>query len=183
MAARSLLSSLGVLVVFLSACPSNQVPEVPSVLDAGADAGGAPVDAGPPALTFRLAVSFVDGGHLDVDLGDAGVLALESANSLELTSPIPLLGARVRLLDWTDAVVAGDDELEVSDAGFRYRIQPLQPLKSGRGYSVLVDAESTDQFTDAYGRSHDELRVPLRIAGEVQPEPGQTTSKKKRKKR
>lgn len=183
MGARGLFSFFSLLVLG-SACPASQPPVPPNVLvaDSGTDAGE-PVDAGLPSLTFRLAISFIDGGQLDVDLGDAGVVSLEPATSLTLTSPIPLLGTRVRLLDWTDAVVAGDDELDVSDAGFRYRIRTLQPLKSGRGYSLLIDAESVEQFTDGFGRTHDELRVPLRVAGEVQPEPGQSTSKKKRKKR
>jgi hypothetical protein len=153
--------------------------------DAGTDAGLA-FDAGPPepaALAFRLAVVSLDGGLAVFDDAFDGGVRVEPARALELSSPVGLSGVRVRLLDGDDAVVPSDDTLETSDAGFRYRIELAQPLKTGRSYSVLVDAETADVFTDTFGRSSAEWRLPLRVLGEVQPEPGATSKKAKKKRR
>jgi hypothetical protein len=170
------------LLVLLAGCPQAVVP---APEDAGAAAALA-VDAGPPPLpplTFQLVATFLDGGRSRLDDAfDAG-MTLEPAGALELTSPLGLAGVRVRLLDWTDAVVPSDDLLETSDGGFRYRLELTQPLKSGRTYSLLVDGESADAFSDVFGRDHEPWRVPLRVLGDPEPEAGQASKKTKKKRR
>ncbi|MCU0699677.1 MAG: hypothetical protein MUC96_24475 [Myxococcaceae bacterium] len=176
---RSVLPSGLAVALLLLGCP-REAPEVRSsdVGDASVDAG--PVDAGPPApLAFRLEFTLSDGGVAVFDEFDAGVV-VEPARVVELSAPVALEGARVRLLDWTDSVVPSDDVLETSDAGFRYRIELVQPLKPGRSYAVLVDSESADRVTDLLGRDFDEWRLAFRVAGEVQPEPGQASKKSKK---
>lgn len=172
-------------------CPKPQEtpPDAGSPVDAGelVDAGLEPVDAGPPTLRFTMRFTFVDGGMLETDQDGAPTqsapgVALDPAQSLTLTFPDPLDDVRVRVMDWTDAVVASDDEAVAPDAGFTYRITFAQPLKSGRSYSLLIDSEAHDTFTDSKGHVFDEVRKSFKIAGEVQPEPG-APAKKKRKKR
>lgn len=169
----------GVVVVFLAACPPS--PVVPSAsIDAGlAAVADAAVDAGAPMpLTFSLAVQVADGGQVIEVAIDAG-LEVEPLSALSLRASLPLEDARVRLFDWTDAVVPSNDTQRVSDAGFEYRIEPLSALRSGRQYVLQVDAESQDVFRDSLGRPHDELRVPLRMSGAVEPEPASQRKKKK----
>lgn len=176
-------------------CPKP--PEAPidagSPVDAGelVDAGLEPIDAGPPTLRFTMRFTFVDGGMLETDQDGAQLsdptqsapgLVLEPAQSLTLAFPDRLDDVRVRVMDWTDAVVASDDEAVAPDAGFTYRITFAQPLKSGRSYSLLIDSEAHDTFTDSKGRVFDEVRKSFKISGEVQPESG-APAKKKRKKR
>ncbi len=158
--------------------------------DASADAGPAqptPIDAGvpdagPAQLQFSLTSSVVDGGTALVDVIEGHAL-LDPSNALELKLPSPLLDARIRLMDSSDAVVESDDQAIASDAGFSYRIGLLQPLKGGRRYSLLIDAETQDTFSDEAGHQFDEVRVELQVSGEVQPEAGQKPKQKKSKRR
>ncbi|MDX2014508.1 MAG: hypothetical protein SFW67_30200 [Myxococcaceae bacterium] len=175
--------TLVLTAALLVGCPKPAAGPAPESMDAAVDAG--PIDAGVVAaapLTFRLTATLVDGGLQTFDDLDAG-LVLDPSRALELSASVGLVGARVRLLDWTDAVVASDDSLETSDAGFSYRIDLLQPLKSGRSYSVLVDAESAERVSDGLGREFDEWRLGVRVTGEVQPEPGQGSEKPKKTRR
>lgn len=175
---------LAVIALAVVGCPKPPPPEVedasvPAEVDAGVDAGA--VDAGPEPLRFTLALDLVDAGTLVLDGLDAGE-TFEPIAALTLSFPAPLEDVRVRVMDWTDAVVPSDDEQTV-DGGFSYRITFTQPLKTGRGYSLLVDAETGDTFRDARGTEHAELRLPFRISGDVQPEPGKPAKKPKKKKR
>lgn len=166
------------VVLLLAGCPKPVEPVIDAgepALDAGVDAG---VDAGPTPLGFTIELETVDAGTI-TGL-DAGMI-VEPLRSIALSFPVPLDDVRFRVMDWNDAVVASDDEA-VTDGGLSYRIVFVQPLKTGRGYSLLIDAETGDTFRDARGAHYDEVRVPFRIGGEVQPEPGAPVKKKKRKK-
>ncbi|MDP3234270.1 MAG: hypothetical protein Q8N26_15930 [Myxococcales bacterium] len=163
----------------LAGCPKAPVvdPIDASVaeLDAGVDAG---VDAGTEPLGFTIDLETTDAG---VITGlDAGAM-IEPIRAITLTFPTALDDVRFRVMDWTDSVVPSDDESTV-DGGLTYRIVFVQPLKTGRGYSLLIDAETNDTFSDTRGHQYDELRIPFRVAGDVQPEPGAPVKKKKRKK-
>lgn len=153
--------------------------------DAGVDAGVVVVDAGPPPLTLLVRFEAADGGpDVVIDTGaDAGLVFIEPARAIELRASLGLEDVRVRLFDWSDAVVPGDDQLESTDAGFRYRIELAAPLKTGRSYSLLLDGETQDAFRDQAGREHLELRVNVRVTGEVQPEPGARPKRPARKRR
>ena len=167
------------LVVMLAAgCPKPVEPVLDAgapELDAGVDAG---VDAGPTPLSFTIDLETVDAGLISgLDAG----MTVDSLKSIAISFPVPLDDVRFRVMDWNDAVVASDDEL-VTDGGLSYRIVFQQPLKTGRGYSLLIDAETGDTFRDSRGAQYDEVRVPFRIGGEVQSEPGAPVKKKKKKK-
>lgn len=166
------------VVVLLAGCPKPVEPVIDAgvpVLDAGVDAG---VDAGPTQLSFTIELETVDAGTLTgLDAG----MVVEPLKSIALSFPVPLDDVRFRVMDWNDAVVPSDDEA-VTDGGLTYRIVFQQPLKTDRGYALLIDAETGDTFRDARGAQYDEVRVPFRIGGEVQPEPGAPLKKKKKKK-
>jgi hypothetical protein len=162
----------------LTSCPKPPVVEPIDASVAESDAG---VDAGADAGTEPLEFSF------ELETTDAGVITgldagatIEPLRAITLTFPTALDDVRFRVMDWTDSVVPSDDEATV-DGGLTYRIVFVQPLRTGRGYSLLIDAETKDTFSDARGHQYDELRIPFRVAGDVQPEPG-APKKKKRKK-
>lgn len=166
------------VVLLLAGCPKPVeapidagAPEV----DAGIDAG---VDAGLPPLSFTFELETVDAGTISGL--DAGMI-VDPLKAIVVSFPMPLDDVRLRVMDWNDAVVASDDESE-TDGGLTYRIVFVAPLKTGRGYSLLIDAETGDTFRDARGAQYDEVRVPFRIGGEVQAEPGAPLKKKKKKK-
>lgn len=168
---------LGALVI--AGCPKPPVVEPIDAsvveLDAGVDAG---VDAGAVALGFSIELETIDAGFL-AGL-DAGA-TIDPLRAITLTFPSALDDVRFRVMDWTDSVVPSDDE-STTDAGLTYRIVFVQPLKTGRSYSLLIDAETKDTFTDERGHQYDELRIPFRISGEVQSEPGAPVKKRKKKK-
>ena len=147
-------------------------------VDAGFDAGTALPDGGTHgALSIQLVVEF-DGGS---ELFDGGQIA--AATALTLRFPA-LKDARVRLLDWADAIVPSDDVATANDAGLLdYRISVLAPLKTGRAYSIELDSQSGGALTDASGGTWDDLTIPLRVRGELESDPpaAKTKLKKKRK--
>lgn len=171
------------LLVLLAACPpAPAVLDAGGPLDAGGDAGVGPVDAGPEPLRFTLRADTTDAGTVALDAFDAGG-PLEPVTALELAFSAPLDDVRIRVMDWTDAVVESDDVATEADGGFTYRITFAQPLKSGRAYALLIDAETKEALVDAHGALIDQLRVPLQISGAPTPEPGKPGKKPKRKKR
>ncbi|MBL8921823.1 MAG: hypothetical protein JNJ54_23395 [Myxococcaceae bacterium] len=174
-------------LLLLAGCPKPPAPvadagpgsEPDAAIDAAIDAG-AP-DAGPEPLRFSITLDTVDAGTFTLDGLDAGA-ELPQVRAVTLHFAEPLDDLRVRVMDWTDAVVPSDDEASV-DGGFVYRISFLTPLKTGRGYALLLDGETKDTFRDARGAEYTELRLPFRIGGEVQPEPGAPSKKSKKKKK
>lgn len=169
------------MVLLLAGCPKVEapidagVPGVDAGIDAGVDAG---VDAGLPPLSFTFEFETVDAGTISGL--DAGMI-IDPLKAIVVSFPVPLDDVRFRVMDWNDAVVASDDEAQ-TDGGLTYRIVFQAPLKTGRGYSLLIDAETGDTFRDARGAQYDEVRVPFRIGGEVQSEPGAPAKKKRKKK-
>lgn len=172
---------IGLVLVLISGCPKPS-PDVPI------DAGLVPavVDAGPPpppALERWITIEQLDAGVAQFDFADAGTSELEPITAITLRTNTELTDVRVRLFDWSDAIVASDDEQHSSDAGFEYRLVPLQPLKRGRGYQFVVDAESQDRFRDGAGRDYDEWRLPIRIVGDVEIDPAAPSKKRPKSKK
>ncbi|MEW5737404.1 MAG: hypothetical protein AB1938_00675 [Myxococcota bacterium] len=170
----------------LTGCPSEPRRDVADAaaieVDAGrSDAGGQVLDAGPPApLRLEFAVSVgSDGGEEPVSFVD-GAAEIDPVSVLVLTTPVRLSDYRVRLFDWADQVVVSDDSAAPGDAGVVYRIALPQPLKTGRRYSLVVDAERAPEISDEAGRHYDDVRLSLKIRGEIQPD---TPAKKPGKKR
>jgi hypothetical protein len=149
-------------------------------LDAGLDAGGADEDAGAP---YQLQLWLRgDGGLLPVAL-DGGLAALvDPTGGLVLeVSPRPM-DARVRLFDAADLVVDSDDTATALDGGWRYALSLLEPLRAGRSYTLVLDAEQGPGLVDARGRALDDVRLGIQVRGDAAPD-GASPAKRKRKAR
>jgi hypothetical protein len=151
------------------------------VIDAGAaevDAGPPIIDAGPPppsSLEPTVLASFRDGGSSPVTAKSE----IDAATALTISLPIKLKDFRIRLLDFREQIVTSDDELMAD--GRTYVITLPEPLKTGRGYSLVLDAELGPIVTDDSGGTWNDWELAFRIAGDVQPEPGAVKKPKKKK--
>lgn len=157
-----------VIVVGLTACPSETARsalDAAAEFDAGADAGVL-IDAGPPAPTTLepTVVAALDGGVASL----VAQGTIEPTNALTLTLPMKLKDFRVRLLDWRDQVVASDDELMAD--GLTYVIAFPEPLKTGRSYTLVLDAELGPVVTAESGATFNDWELPFQISGEVVPD-------------
>lgn len=167
-----------VFAAFLVACPSSSTPDAAAPIDAG-EPDAAIIDAGPP-LPLTLEPNVVstarDGGVSDVKVGTQ----IDDVTVLSVSLPVRLKDFRLRLMDWRDQVVPSDDELMAD--GKTYVVTLLEPLKTGRGYTLKLDAELGPLVTDETGTTWNDWDLAFRIAGEVQPEPKPTrkTGKTKR---
>ncbi len=181
-----------VVAVGLAGCPEKPAPDAAVAAPAAeppdaavAQDAGLPADAGPPPLgelAIRLAAVLVDGGV--VELAPAlGKVELDAARSLELELGAPLTDYRVRLFDWADQIVPSDDTAHAADAGIAYRLVPVQPLRTGRRYSLVIDAQLGPQLTDALGRGYDDVRLELVVRGVLEPEPARPGKKPSKKRR
>jgi hypothetical protein len=173
------LAAVGLVVC---GCPEKRA----EVIDAGAvaevDAGldaGEPFDAGPPppaTLDPVVTVGFADGG-----VGPLSANAeVDVPRTLTVAIPLKLKDFRLRLMDWRDQVVVSDDEL-LAD-GKTLLVTPAEPLKTGRSYTLVLDAELGPVVTDESGRTFNDWELGFRVAGEVQPdkpEPKKPLKKKK----
>jgi hypothetical protein len=162
-----------------TACPP---PSLPHDAGAVADAGAAVTDAGPaaPQLSFALREHLLDGGLADVPVEPGARPTLEPAGGFELDSNIRLFDYRVRLFDENDRVLPSDDGAEDTSDGLRYHIALGDPLKPGHRYSLVLDAQTGATFTDAFGRSHPDLRLQFQIAGERERSPKKKGGKHRR---
>lgn len=176
---RTILVILAACAV-LTACPEKRVEAAlaDSGLepDAGIDAGV--IDAGPTApasLEITVAAVTRDGGVTELKAN----AETEPASSIQVTLPIKLKDFRIRLLDWRDQLVVSDDELDPS--GRTLTIALPEPLKTGRSYRLILDAELGPVVTDEAGAIFNDWEMPFRVAGEVVPEAPVKALKKKKK--
>lgn len=145
-------------------------PAGPKVVDAGLSL----VDAGPPALpelTLRVTGELLDGGSVDVDFeAGGGTAEVEPVAGLRVSANLPLSNYRIRLMDEADKVVESDDRAEVMAEKLDYRIGLLAPLRPGRRYALVLDAQTGPVMVDTSGRELGELRLELQVAGEREPD-------------
>ena len=169
-----------VIGLLLTACPAELSRPA---IDAGVamieiDAGS-PIDAGPPvpsSLEPTVVVAFPDGGSSPVTASST----IDAAIALTVSLPIKLKDFRIRLIDFREQVVASDDELMPD--GRTYVIALPEPLKTGRGYTLVLDAELGPIVTDDSGGTWNDWELAFRIAGDVQPEPNAKKNLKRKKK-
>ena len=115
-------------------------------------------------------------------------MAAEDAKSLEVDSlrgltivTIALRDYRIRVIDSADQVVPSDDIATELDGGLTYVIAFAQPLRQGKTYALTLEAQAGPQLTDWAGKPWDDVRLSLKVRGQVEPEPGVKLSKKKKK--
>lgn len=176
---RSVIVVSGLLL--LVGCPAQTV-KIPEVVDAAvAELDAGPIDAGPPvpaSLEPTVTAGLPDGGVVAV----TAKAELDAPTSLTITLPIKLKDFRIRLLDWRDQLVVSDDELMAD--GLTYLISLPTPLKTGRPYSLVLDAELGPIVTSEIGGTFNDWELEFRVAGEIVPDPqSKNAPKKKLKKR
>lgn len=163
MCRRAALVALG--LVFLG-CPSRPGDLAPAALDAGAAEADAGYDAGGPApFVPVVTVTWEDGGVATVGARDA----IEPPRSVAVRLPRRLKDGRLRLMDHEDKVVASDDSLSADGLG--YEIAPAEPLRRGRTYTLLLDAEVGAAVADEAGVALDDWEFAFVIAGDPEPAP------------
>lgn len=177
---RSVLGILAIAILTLG-CPEKRVEPIDAgspVEDAGVDAGE-PIDAGPPppaTLDPQVIATFADGGVAPLTAN----AEIEVPKTISVSLAIKLKDFRLRLMDWRDQIVTSDDEL-LAD-GKTLLITPTEPLKTGRSYSLVLDAELGPVVTDESGRTFNDWELAFRIAGEVQPDKADPKKQQKKKK-
>lgn len=135
------------------------------------------VDAGPPPpanLEPTVTASQKDGGVSAITAN----AEVEEVVALTVALPARLKDFRLRLMDWTDKVVVSDDALQAD--GVTWVLTPSEPLKSGRDYTLKLDAELGPVITDEAGGTWNDWELSFHMTGEIAPEP---TAKKPLKKR
>ncbi len=169
---RRWILGLGLLIV-ASACPAGDESVPVSVVDAGtADVDAGQEDAGPAILATVVTAQYADGGVASVEAS----VTIDPPASLTVRLPRRLKDFRVRLMDHQDKLVVSDDALSAD--GLEYLVTPAEPLKTGRSYTVQLDAELGTVIVDELGGTFDDWALPFTIAGEVQPEPAPAKSSK-----
>jgi hypothetical protein len=153
-------------LLFVCACPVRTHPIEDAGLPQGAAVDAGVPDAGPAELAFNVHVAFADGGEGELPVEPGSRPAIDPPVSLELNASAVLRNYRVRLFDEGDRVVPSDDQAEQADGGTRYRIRFVDPLKPGRRYALVIDAQSGQAFSDAFGREHPDVRVGFVTSGE-----------------
>lgn len=154
-----------------------------------ATAAAEPVDAGIPApteLSLSVTGTIPDGGVVELPLKPEARPEVAQVQQLQILSNLPLRDYRIRLFDEADRAMVSDDTAENDpDGGVSlYRISLPEPLKTGYGYALVLDAQTGAQLTDVYGRNHPDLRLEFKIAGEREkPTPPVRHTKSKRRRR
>jgi hypothetical protein len=158
------LGGLALATTCAKAPVTNKEDAATTSIDAGvAVSAETIVDAG--LLRFAVVLS-VRGDAGPESIADSG--ELEPTAALSVWVPLRLKDFRVRLFDDHDQLVPSDDTVTDADAGIDYQLELLQPLRAGRRYSLLVDAEVGSVIIDEQGRAWDDVRVDLKVRGEPQ---------------
>ncbi len=173
-------------LLLLTGCPRAVEPTVDagpevSTVDAGPSDAGPAIDAGRPAMQLEISLIQVDGGVVMAPSG-ARQVETEAVSAIRLTATVDLADARIRVIDWADRVVPSDDTA-THDGGLSYDIAFLEPLKTGRSYQLLLDAQSGLSVTDVTGTTHDDVELLIQVRGDVVPEPGAKPKSKPKKRR
>ena len=142
-------------------------PSVSAPVDAGASrtqAGSATVA---PTLELTLSAEPVDAKPWSVRLVPGERVTIEQAGSLTLHTNLPLRNYRVRIFDDADRVLESDDqEIRSSPGGMDYLMALASPMLAGHRYALVLDPQTPGSMLDSTGRTFDELRFELQMAGE-----------------
>lgn len=161
-----------IIGLFCMGCPEGEAVDAgPSdagvpVVDAGAPV--APADLPPIELGARLELWFADGGFQQVPPSKPTLIDPLQRMGLQLPA---LKDYRVRVFDGADKVVVSDDKAQAVDGGISYEISFAEPIKRGREYRVVIEAESGGAVTDPIGRRYLDSEFLLKVDGPVEPEP------------
>lgn len=134
----------------------------------------------PERLELKVQAEIPDAGTIDVPFEAGVVPEIPPADALVVSTNLALTNYRIRLFDEIDKAMVSDDEPAERADGLGYRIQLPAPLKTGHGYSLVIDAQTGDAILDAQGRAHPEQRLEFRIAGEKEKPPPPPKKRRRR---
>ncbi|XXF81405.1 hypothetical protein P2318_17100 [Myxococcaceae bacterium GXIMD 01537] len=175
-----LLCGAALVPLVLTGCPKPQ----PSAADAGvAEVPAADAAVAVPLVRFAVQYQAPDAGMVPLELAPDEKPVIEPTSAIELRATPGLRNYRVRLFDETERAMVSDDSADDSPEALVYRINLPAPLKTGHGYTLVVDAQTGTSMTDSQGRDVEDLRAGFKIAGEKEkpPPPAKPASKKRRR--
>jgi hypothetical protein len=88
---------------------------------------------------------------------------------------------RVRLFDANDLVLESNDVATELDGGLRYELQLLEPLRAGRAYLLVLDAEQGPALLDPRGRPLEDVRLGILVRGDPAAEAPAGAKRRKRR--
>lgn len=136
----------------------------------------------PDVVTFTLTQELPDAGVQGIPVGGVERPLVEPSQVLELRTDLGLRNHRVRLFDEAGRAMISDDEAADSSAGFVYRINLPESLKTGHKYTLVIDAQTGASMTDAAGRPVPDQRFEFQVAGEKEkPPPPKKPARKRRR--
>jgi hypothetical protein len=105
-------------------------------------------------------------------LGGAGPAVIDPASRFRVDIAVPLLDARLSLVDASGAMVAAQGDVELGSSWARFSLAPSEPLAAGSDYALRLDGAVAAAMHDGDGRAYAPAQWPVRTAGEKpRPEP------------
>jgi hypothetical protein len=96
-------------------------------------------------------------------------VVVDPAVQFQVEVAVPLVDARLALLDSADAMIAGVESHEIGASWSRFTLAPDAPLRPGSTYSLRLDGAAEREAHDSEGRTYQITAWDLRIAGEPPP--------------
>lgn len=158
-------------------------PDSPRTDEAQDAAVAEVVDAGPPVpseLVLSVTAESAQAGTIVLPLEAGSRPEVPQLSKLQITTNLPLQDYRIRVFDEADRAVVSDDSAEALPDRVRYDIVFPEPLKTGFRYTLVMDAQTGPQILDGLGRTHPDVRLEFRIAGEKEKPPPPKKKKRRR---
>jgi hypothetical protein len=106
---------------------------------------------------------------------------VDPAARFQVELAVPLIDARLALVDSDDALVAAAESHEIGATWSRFLLVPDAPLRPGTKYALRIDGASDREAHDADGRAYQITVWELRTTGEPPPpEPAPKKAKRRR---
>jgi hypothetical protein len=120
-------------------------------------------------------------------VGDASTLVefdkpatVDPAVRFQVDVAVPLVDARLALVDSGDAMVAAAESHEIGATWSRFTLVPEAPLRPGSTYSLRLDGAADREAHDSDGRTYQITAWEIRTTGEPPP-PEKPAPKPKRR--
>jgi len=156
-----------------AASPSAAAP--PAAAPAAGPASAPP--SGPIPLPVTAAVALV--GATPTTITFDGAVVVDPAVRFQVDVAVPLVDARLALVDSADAMVAAVESHEIGASWSRFTLAPGAPLRPGTTYSLRLDGAAEREAHDSDGRAYQIVVWRIRTSGE--PPPPEPPAPKKRR--
>jgi hypothetical protein len=109
-------------------------------------------------------------------------VVVDPAVQFQVEVAVPLVDARLALLDSADAMIAAVESHEIGASWSRFTLAPDAPLRPGSSYSLRLDGAAEREAHDSEGRTYQITAWDVRIAGEPPPpeRPASAPTKRRR---